>query len=1072
MKTLFFQFVVDLKHAIGNNNGMFVIGNNDLSAVKIISQWGGVQSWKKFTKSAEEAKNFLGDDSRAPYGIALLYGSHQHRHIQLTEDKPFIRLRDSAETVARLKNTLVDFVLVGTESIPNVECPIYDELHEWSNKHYMLRRSFGSHGNRDDLSLSRCPDNLRDGNNQEVSTRFAPHLFKLAIATPGRENECDPSNAYVLHADPLLDLGEVVVNMPGVTDLLTQAAEWEQCAADLLREAELLSDTDVQMEEVSDDDECAEDVDTSISFVQREHNYAKSDNCPANAAYSADLDSDRLDSSFGQQVEKPWQSVKHFKPEWLKLSAEHHEGRMPLGMLAKPKFQYWMVYYVNDNNPALTRYGCWMCEKYYSMTEENKQYHRSDFAKPHGTEVSRIFRMNWAKILNHDRSLEHSTSVQFIIEQHEQGYSDIFINAQRMQECRDKIHAPTRALLRTVYCESKVNLAFASHGSFLKLQRLNGVELGQHYYHDKNAQKITAFFSQQMHENLLEHLRTENPPVSLMCDESTDQSEHNYMIMLLQAPEKNRPMIYFYRLARTTSDLSAHGLTDLILSQFEKDDMTEFFKENLHGLTSDGAGVFRGKVNSVCVHMNEFTHHKLYCKWCVSHRINLAGKHSIKQETHYQMVEELVHKVYLMYNSHAQKRKTHLEETARKIGLHLYALSDIYAIRWQAADLKAFKKLCDNWVTLITDLREIAESDSFTLGIKERAERLEGELTSRHMLVHLHFALDILEVLSKWSVQSQKSSALIFDKADMLDEALEDVEKLRDTNPEGGHLDTFLKQLVCWNDVEGGTQLEMGCTEEQLYSFDKVSWRNVQLEDKDAQYGMPRLNVPRPPRIETVRKLTINLLIEKIHDYSKDREDLVALSIFEPTKIPYQVHLWQAYGNNEIKHVAKILGYHDDYQEELADEWDTFLKNLVSHPDYPNDRKLLEDKKLNTKSFWQKYLSLPRDDFNFPEMVKKILKICLALPGSNADSERGFSIMKYVRPQARNQLKGSSIEDLMRIRMNGPSLEKFNVNYYTSKWLAKGHILVDDPTKRGNRAAGQCQDNDEEEQLSGKSLLF
>ena len=74
--------------------------------------------------------------------------------------------------------------------------------------------------------------------------------------------------------------------------------------------------------------------------------------------------------------------------------------------------------------------------------------------------------------------------------------------------------------------------------------------------------------------------------------------------------------------------------------------------------------------------------------------------------------------------------------------------------------------------------------------------------------------------------------------------------------------------------------------------------------------------------------------------------------------------------------------------------------------------------------FWSYYLN--HDDIKCGELVVSLLHHVLALPVGSADAERGFSIMKHAKYDRRSRLTPKHLEDILRLRINGPSLEKFD----------------------------------------------
>ena len=74
--------------------------------------------------------------------------------------------------------------------------------------------------------------------------------------------------------------------------------------------------------------------------------------------------------------------------------------------------------------------------------------------------------------------------------------------------------------------------------------------------------------------------------------------------------------------------------------------------------------------------------------------------------------------------------------------------------------------------------------------------------------------------------------------------------------------------------------------------------------------------------------------------------------------------------------------------------------------------------------------------------VKKLIKIVLVIPIGSAEAERAFSIMNHARTK-RSLLKGETISELMRIRMNGPEINMFDAAKYARKWVAQGKLRTD-----------------------------
>ena len=144
-----------------------------------------------------------------------------------------------------------------------------------------------------------------------------------------------------------------------------------------------------------------------------------------------------------------------------------------------------------------------------------------------------------------------------------------------------------------------------------------------------------------------------------------------------------------------------------------------------------------------------------------------------------------------------------------------------------------------------------------------------------------------------------------------------------------------------------------------------------------------------------------------------------------------------------------------------ADELADFLSEVIKNDlhDFCNFKQ-----NYNPAQFWSHYLDGKKLAVMGPTL-KKLVEISLSLPAGSAEAERGFSIMNHVKYDRRSRLTPKHLEDLMRIRINGPPLSDFDAPRYALEWL-KEHKHTDDPT--GTRKKDESMDTDRQ----AKSILF
>ena len=70
--------------------------------------------------------------------------------------------------------------------------------------------------------------------------------------------------------------------------------------------------------------------------------------------------------------------------------------------------------------------------------------------------------------------------------------------------------------------------------------------------------------------------------------------------------------------------------------------------------------------------------------------------------------------------------------------------------------------------------------------------------------------------------------------------------------------------------------------------------------------------------------------------------------------------------------------------------------------------------------------------------ILHFVHILLVLPGSSAVCERGFSSLKRIKSVARASLHTDTVEDLIRISVEGPSLEDSDARESVASWFSQG----------------------------------
>lgn len=179
-------------------------------------------------------------------------------------------------------------------------------------------------------------------------------------------------------------------------------------------------------------------------------------------------------------------------------------------------------------------------------------------------------------------------------------------------------------MFRTVFSEVKMNIPFFAHPNIVKMQTLNGAEMGVHHFDKNGAQKMLQNMSAHMHRLLLQHMISKNLPFSIILDGSSDNTDTHYMIIYFQILQNDIPSVVFYRLVQTTSDVTAQGYFKSITAVMTAEEIDIYSYLNLVGYISDGRNTMTGEKGGLISFFQKITENPLYPVHCMAHRLHLS----------------------------------------------------------------------------------------------------------------------------------------------------------------------------------------------------------------------------------------------------------------------------------------------------------------------------------------------------------------------------------------------------------------------------------------------------------------
>lgn len=975
--------------------------------------------------------SFLNNANVYPHAIALVSKPDGLPDIKLTDKSPYISLTPDIKKL--ISDNLKDIVVYGRRA--NAEkCDIFEELHtNFVNTQYILREFDVPTDIINDYSLNRCTSE---------TASFMPEKFKLGRRTPKAENDCS-GEKFLLEKNIRLLTSPVLTQyrydpIQSVEEELPD--EKVTCSSSINREDYFNLESRKVHQYIQTMIDLAKMNDLCKTAAEGNlNNEGESESVVATA--------DRAMEIMGASLpEHEWVTTKYFQNTWINFITKHQSKLLPVKSIENNKV--WFEYLPNSEIPSASTYRCRLCSKYFDKFKLDNRY-KPALANPLGI-MKKNYDSNREMIVSHAKHTQHLA----IISKLEKGAASTlpkqFEQIQTENEKLDKqYYAVTMKMIRSVFAEIKINLPFSAHSKIVRLQESNGVYLGYHHYERTSATRMTNLISSEMHKTLIQHLTDKHLPFSVIIDSSTDVSQRHYLIVYFQALEQNGPVVYFYKLIALQSDESARGLLTALTTEWEKDNnFIIHVKKNLRGFASDGAPVMLGKHNGLKKLLDDWTGRKLYGVHCMAHRLHLAIRSSLKDIPYFSIFEDNINEIHNFYNRHGHKRKSHLRQLAETLNIKLYEFSYIFRARWIASEFQALTNVNQSWYLLVNDLESISDDNSFSDTTRSKAKGLSQKLTNKNFLPILQFLCDVLLIFTHWSKRLQQRSGILVGAEEYQKQILLSFNEMK--SKDGSFLTYFLANVVCSEIQTAGE-----CSLDNYYASESIHWQNVKLGSGG-----------RVPTLNSIREPFLSSIINEINGYFPNG-DLAYFNVFMTEKLPQNEGQLILYGQREIQALATTF---DLDPVATVSEWHDLLLTIINTPEFCRFQKT------EATTFWQHYLNKDADgSLSMGKLIRALIQIILTLPISSADAERGFSIMNHMRTSRRARLEGTSLDALMRIRINGPDvIEQFKAAKYAKSWI-KEHLRTDDPAQQRKKHKNELTLDDTHDSslvYLAKSALF
>lgn len=474
--------------------------------------------------------------------------------------------------------------------------------------------------------------------------------------------------------------------------------------------------------------------------------------------------------------------------------------------------------------------------------------------------------------------------------------------------------------------------------------------------------------------------------------------------------------------------VDAEGLTNAILNCIKslnnsnghtEQNLEEYLEsvfQRLVNVNFDGASVMSGHVSGVQARLKKRRDGLVYTH-CVAHLLELAVLDAIKfEDTYLEQFNDNLNGIFKFYYNSAVRRKElkliadMFEDEVKKLGL-------LKNIRWIASRERALSLIESNYQILIYDLEQKSYGDSET---GKKALGYLKFLKQPKFLFYLFYLQDLIAILRPVSLKFQQDWLLLCEVPRMITKASDKISALSVTR--GKNLDRLLSLLK--NSEQNPSELLF-----KEVVLDKPKGRRVEhIEHTPEGYE----NYFSEHSLNKIVSGTNDYLAMRYNAFNKTPlKEMVELFDFKDWPKSFKENNW---GIDSFK---VLTGYYQTNNWITKEETAAALRQWI--PFRNKISKFRNDKLIDVFS---DILLENDDDFSG---VNLLLQIMMTFSASTAACERGFSCMNKQKTTLRTTLSHSSLDDIMRICINGEEIGKFDSDFHVKSWINKStgtrHVL-------------------------------
>ena len=720
----------------------------------------------------------------------------------------------------------------------------------------------------------------------------------------------------------------------------------------------------------------------------------------------------------------------------------------------------WLRADTDDQDKSLvSTLWCVVCRKYETKICGHKNFSRAwiDGSSNHKT----------SNITDHATSEPHKSAMMYLRKEQAKSRNEPLTSyspiARSLLSSMDPaVRERVKKKFEISFVLAKEHIPFSKYPAIHELEERHGVDLGLTYKNRDSARNFVHYIAESQKREF--HLSLSSCHFySLLMDGSADKGrvENELFVILFCKQDDTLQEVKTcarYLCVLEPSKADADGLIEClsravkcmgIENILERENVLSVHEHPvLIGCGTDGASVnvsnqngMRGKLQAALPW--------LFWAWCYAHRLELACKDAFSSRL-FQDIDEMLLRLYFLYEKSPRK--------CRELSDLIVDLKEVFEFpeggnlpvrahgsRWITYKRKALQRVVDRYGAYLNHLATLIEDKSIKSTDRQRLKGYLLKWREAKMIIGTALYTDALKPASLLSLTMQDDDIDVVKGIKHILKSHSSLKKLTSQNPlEWPVTKVVLSRL---KDEHGG-KVYQGA---ELHYFSDATTKSCKDQ---ALADLNSLNEQMRARLEwsdvdLMRSILLFLDTQSWQDSEGSSKDdrmseikSALLSLTEVFRAPLE-----AKGAD----LSSIL----DEIEDIVDYTRTYLR--IGCDTY-------------RKVWYQLYTS--------PDAVKwpNILLICellFSLPFSTAKVERFFSILKIIKNERRTNLSCSTLNDLLEVNTEGPSLSNFLADSAVDLWWSdssSGRRVNQKPRKEyrkrkqsSTQAASDSEDGSETE---------